>query len=127
MSRSAVLCGVKRMARARVMPRIKNANRTGASRLLRAGWANLRSDTGMRIARVIGFQKIKKTRNLRNHLDAVSVSADGGGNAGFCTTRVVGMGGSVFVDGVLLQKDGDESGGGDGDEGGDSACGGGSE
>jgi hypothetical protein len=57
----------------------------------------------MRIAREIGFQKVKKARNLRNHLDAVSVSADGGGNAGFRTTRVVGEGESVLVDGVLLQ------------------------
>src|ERR1700760_2025165 len=111
MSRSAVLRGVKRMAKARVMPRMRKANRTGASRLLRAGWANLRSDTGMRIARGIGFQKIKKTRNLRNQLDAVSVSAGGGGNARLSATRVVGMGESVFVDGVLLQQDGDESGG----------------
>lgn len=76
----------------------------------------------MRIAREIGFQKVKKIRNLRNHLDAVSVSADGGGNAGFCTTRVVGTGESVLVDGVLLEKDGDESGGGDGDEGAYDAC-----
>jgi hypothetical protein len=46
----------------------------------------------MRIAREIGFQKVKKARNLRNHLDAVSVSVDGSGNAWFCTTRVVGAG-----------------------------------
>ena len=93
MSRSAVLCGVKRTARARVMPRMRKANRTGASRLLRAGWANLRSDTAMRIAREVGFQKIKKTRNLLNQIDAELVNGDGGGNAGFSATRVVGMGG----------------------------------
>jgi hypothetical protein len=46
----------------------------------------------MRIARVVGFQKIKRVGNLLNQRDTVWVSADGDGNAGLSATRVVGMG-----------------------------------
>src|SRR2546425_1103625 len=58
MARAAVLCGVKRTTRAMMMPRIKNAMRTGASRLRRAGWEKVRSGTGIRVAIGDYIQKI---------------------------------------------------------------------